>query len=604
MARLKRLIFLFSFFFLLSAISYGQEVNYKFNPSINTFFNNQQVDSIFYNAAKGTFENNQVPFKVFNERYPEIRKKLYQESKREINKRLKVIAKRYGTFSKIPAKATEYRYAKEDISNAIHVTIRDKFIEIPQLATKLNYHGGDEIRSFHSDITILPDGQLDIIETITVFNAVTDNNKQYDDEGNNYTIETKNNNIVRGIVRDIPFKYYLKGGLNTSTPLVFKKVTKDGVEEPFKNEWQEGSEVLFIGNPERALTFGVHTYKIHYTADFIIKHSDNNDELYLNINGNGWQMPIDSVSCTVHLPEGVKTISNACYTGAFGSTASKCYNTINYEDNSVTFVANGGLKAEEGLTIATSWPKGHIAAPGGLMLFLALFINNLGPLFILFVALYLTHRAIYIRVKRKQQSKLNPSKVFPQFEPPQNLDPAAVGVIYKLEHTTRQTIAALIDLAVYKLLAIDVRKEDNIHYYIEEADETYRGRPPQHYLFRKEALLLKNEPLHTKKGNKALAYFNNAVEDYCEDIIDKDTNDFFEFKKKRTRWTKIFYWGGVIISSVFMILHYLPDVFTFSYFITGIIIGYIAAYKIKLNFWGYTKKGRQLLHEIEGFKCF
>ena len=40
------------------------------------------------------------------------------------------------------------------------------------------------------------------------------------------------------------------------------------------------------------------------------------DELYWNVTGNGWTMPIDSVHARVVLPDGVRPTRTAVYTGA------------------------------------------------------------------------------------------------------------------------------------------------------------------------------------------------------------------------------------------------------------------------------------------------
>ena len=68
----------------------------------------------------------------------------------------------------------------------------------------------------------------------------------------------------------------------------------------------EGGERIYIGNADRIISRGPHTFRITYNTNRQIRYFDDHDELYWNVTGNGWQFPILRASATVTLPDGVK----------------------------------------------------------------------------------------------------------------------------------------------------------------------------------------------------------------------------------------------------------------------------------------------------------
>ena len=83
------------------------------------------------------------------------------------------------------------------------------------------------------------------------------------------------------------------------------------------------------------------------------------DELYWNVTGNSWDMPIDSVHARVVLPDGVTPTRTAVYTGMRGSIATDA--KIEKHGNEVDFTLLRGLNPYEGMTIGVGWPAGHVA---------------------------------------------------------------------------------------------------------------------------------------------------------------------------------------------------------------------------------------------------
>jgi uncharacterized membrane protein len=113
-----------------------------------------------------------------------------------------------------------------------------------------------------------------------------------------------------------------------------------------------------IGDANKTVS-GVHTYNIQYLLSGAITYFSDHDELYWNVTGNGWAVPIGSASATVSFPQAIpqSDIKMICYTGSAGSTGQNC--TSGYLDGKAAMTASG-LDEREGLTIAVSFPMGIV----------------------------------------------------------------------------------------------------------------------------------------------------------------------------------------------------------------------------------------------------
>jgi len=142
-----------------------------------------------------------------------------------------------------------------------------------------------------------------------------------------------------GIYRDI-YPYSSTG----------RKMSITNVEVPGQNFeiLSSGKNVrIKIGDPK--VTFkGEKTYIIKYKATKSVGQFKDFDEIYWNVTGNEWNIPILSARASVVLPNSAKPVQSACYYGPKGST-----NTCN------NFQAKN-LGVAEGLTVAVGFPKGFV----------------------------------------------------------------------------------------------------------------------------------------------------------------------------------------------------------------------------------------------------
>ncbi len=135
-------------------------------------------------------------------------------------------------------------------------------------------------------------------------------------------------------------------------------------------------------------------------------------------------LPFDQVSSQITLPTGGKIIQNACYTGSYGSNSSNCSSTV-LSENSIRFSADN-LNAGENLTIAVGFEKGIVNQPPPPPP--PTFFQKFGVLILSgFISFCLLFYYGYTWLK----FGIDPVKptVFPQFEVPEKMTPASVGMI-------------------------------------------------------------------------------------------------------------------------------------------------------------------------------
>lgn len=157
-----------------------------------------------------------------------------------------------------------------------------------------------------------------------------------------------------GIFRTIP-RVSRVGDLYKTINITPVKMLRDGQLESY-TETSTNTEVTFkIGSPQRTIT-GLHTYTLIYTVANGTTTFPDHDELFWNITGNEWEVPIGKVSASMTTDFGVQPTKIACYTGVAGSRDQQCTIT------DTTVVATQSLAPSEGLSVVASFPKGIFPA--------------------------------------------------------------------------------------------------------------------------------------------------------------------------------------------------------------------------------------------------
>lgn len=202
------------------------------------------------------------------------------------------------------------------------------------------------IRIFRAEILTQKDSSIDVTESIL------------------YDFGTE---ASHGIVRTTPLTYGV--GLDeVRLPFRVKSVTDEVGNPVVYEDYSYDGIDLKIGDPDVTIT-GAQWYVISYHVDAVINGFEDYDELYWNVTGNEWDVPIERAEAVVHLPsEGDRARQRvACYTGIIDSTESACTVEPN-NTNSFTVTTTDALDLYEGLTIVAGFEQGHVQLPATLII--------------------------------------------------------------------------------------------------------------------------------------------------------------------------------------------------------------------------------------------
>jgi hypothetical protein len=163
--------------------------------------------------------------------------------------------------------------------------------------TALAQDTGWTIERFHADIAIQPDAAMLVTETIEVdFGSLQQH----------------------GIFREIPVRYdYNRDHERVYGFEVLSVTNADGQPWPYEVSRNGANVRIKIGDPDRTVS-GRQTYRITYRVEDALNAFDTHDELFWNVTGAGWQVPMLQTSATVTLPDGLEQAT--CFQGARGST--------------------------------------------------------------------------------------------------------------------------------------------------------------------------------------------------------------------------------------------------------------------------------------------
>lgn len=197
---------------------------------------------------------------------------------------------------------------------------------------------------------------------------------------------------------------------------------------------------------------GEHRFDISYSTTRQIGYHDGFDELYWNVTGNGWRLPIDRVIYTLNLPRHARALDIAAYTGAFG-VAGKDYQVTNDTDGLVRVISTRGFAEGEGLTVAVSFPTDLVYRPTRSDRIDSFFRDNravfAGLIGLLAIVAYYTFH--WDRSGRDPEA----GTIIPRFKPPEGFSPAAARYVHKMAYDRKAFSAAVINMAVKGYLEIE-----------------------------------------------------------------------------------------------------------------------------------------------------
>ena len=435
----------------------------------------------------------------------------------------------------------------------------------------------EEIKAFHSDITVNPDSTITVTETITV--------------------TAEGNEIRRGIYRDFPTRYKDRFGNNYNVGFSIISVTRDGATESFHTENLSNGIRTYFGRADYFLPPGEHIYQFTYQTSRQLGFFDAHDELYWNVTGQGWVFPVLEASATVHLPEAVEIsdIQLDGYTGYTGEQGKDFTATIN-DSAEVNFVTTRPLNAYEGLTIIVGWPKG-IVTPSNQQEKITYFLSDNRSLIVLglgTLAVLLFYLISWYRVGRDPKK----STIIPLYEPPQGITPALMRFIYKIKFDNKTFTVKIIELAIKGAFKINQTGKrglfSTIKYSLEKSSDTAAQLTAEENAIVDQlfdtSTTLKLENKHYKKIQAARS----------------ELKEWLQKKNREKQYFKTNLLHAAIggIGSLFVIgLSLSPFINPVALIVAIILLLVINVIFFKL-IKAPTKLGRKIMDETEGFKWF
>ena len=337
-----------------------------------------------------------------------------------------------------------------------------------QAADSAQAAGGERVLSFAADYNLAPDGSMGVTETLVW---------QFG-PGEHHGI--KRNITVRQGVSSPPGKYrlYAMSDVVVSSPT--------GANSEVYVSELGADEVIRIGSPTQPFQGEQQqTYVLKYRLAHVANGFPDHAELFWNVTGGRFEIPVDSVKVSVHGPAAVTDA--LCFKGADRSAA-----PCEASAGQVATYSATGLGPREQVTIVASFPVSAVtntapdlrdgdtgfsgADPGSSMSpsvakALSLFGYGGGLLFP-GLAAALMGTLFWKRGRDEQYAGLTPGltpvegspgpvthgqkgPVAVQFAPPKGIRPGLVGTIIDEEANTIDVSATVVDLAVRGFLTIE-----------------------------------------------------------------------------------------------------------------------------------------------------
>ncbi len=607
------LILLFHLFYGVTHAQKTKKPSYFYTASSEKYLSDKETDSLVYVYTNKLFTENAIPQLLFEKHYANVKSRLVPLSQNNIVLGFKYFERKQGKNINAAAGTAQYDSNKKAYREILDAQIRQTFQRNLSLSQYLYSSTSDRISSFNSTIRVGENGKLLVTERIRIYNGNGSYNPVY---GNDYLLPEKgmmNDDIKRGIVRLFPTFYINKYKLFQNTTFKVKEVLRNGMKEEYHTEKKENGISLFTGNKYKFLQNGYYTYTITYETDHQLKFLKDYDELYWNVTGTGWVFRIDSASCTVILPKGATPLSSKCYTGRQGSTDENCsFSTQTVGDSTVVvFKTTKPLPSQNGITVAISWNKGYVKAPGffkqvGYYIWnnRAVFLLPLAALFS-FIFLFL----FWLRYGRDPK----PGIAYPLFEPPPHYSPAALGYIYFQKFSGQLTAATVVDAAVRNNVKIDVERDGVIfkhnEYVFSKSDKASKPTMTNYEDFSGDVKDLIGSRVEKGKYNSSLADLQKKVRQHCEDNYKEDKKKkkkgFFALNDRYLIFPGIICVAAGIWAFIeLMIALVRKNYWQIGYYVLGIVLCSMVFKLFARLLKAYNPAGIKLRASIEGFRMF
>jgi len=251
-----------------------------------------------------------------------------------------------------------------------------------------------------------------------------------------------------GIFRTIPVRYE-RGGLEFALRLSGIGAYDDA-DRPLRTEVSYPGRYVKI----KAWVPGAVDTRKTVTLVYRVRRGliafEDHDELYWNVTGNEWEVPIRQAEVFVDLPPTVapELVRTLAFTGPRGGGGQDW--ALDRVERYLRVATTRALRPREGLTVVVGWPTGQIERPSAFREALWSVGDN-WPLGLPLLALAWGGLVWWAYGRDPAATR----SVKPEYEPPPGLAPAEAGALVDERAEPRDVIATIVDLGVRGYLRIE-----------------------------------------------------------------------------------------------------------------------------------------------------
>lgn len=315
---------------------------------------------------------------------------------------------------------------------------------------------------FDADIQVLPSGELLVTETVR---------PRFEGSWN-------------GIERLIPVEYKTPQGFNYSLLLDQVTVT-DERGTPLKLETSRERHYRNFRIWIPGAVDATRTFILKYRVLNGLKFFEDHDELYWNVTGDEWDVPIEHATARITLPAHATGVRALAFTGAYGAREHGA--AVEAVGPIVEMKMMRTLGFREGLTAVVGWDKGAVTAPTAIAQ-TRWFLWSNWPLGIPWVVLAAMFHRWYTRGRDPRLRSIAVT-----YEPPDRLTPGEIGTLVDDSPDVRDITATVVDLAVRGFVRIEEVKQDHLFGFWSSTEYVFHHLKPHgewSALLKHERLLL------------------------------------------------------------------------------------------------------------------
>ncbi len=325
---------------------------------------------------------------------------------------------------------------KQKIILSIFVLIFLLGLLIPNETFAISSSGGYTIQSYDINMKVNENNTFDITETIDV--DFTGYNKH-------------------GIFRKIPLRNSITrlDGTKSSNRA---KISNIGVNESYTISNSNGYKVLKIGDKNQTVS-GRKTYIIKYNYNIGKDPLKNADELYFNLIGDEWDTSINNVTFTITMPKSFDK-SKLGFSSGYKTSTDSAYVNYTVTNNTIKGSLEQQLYYGEALTVRLTLPEGYFVGAS----------SNFDYIMLLEIGISIIFVIVAFRMWNKYGKDEVPVETV-EFYPPDGLNSADIGFIYKGHSEQKDIISLLIYLANKGYLKIEECEEKSKKFKIIKVKE-------------------------------------------------------------------------------------------------------------------------------------